>query len=413
MDNTIAQWKAGLKPGLLSGLMAVAFLSMPAVQWAQAVTLTLGQALQVAERNYPLLKRDLKFIEQQQALIGSAASRPLTGIYISGDEADIQSTKGIYAIALAQNFNWPGSKGRQEQYLKQAAQLGNARLELDQQELRRQVSVAYYEILYAREQQEIARQQLELYTELVELAQLRFDLGETGKIPVLSALGKQKEAALKQQQANQDAEVVLAIFNNWMYSDTLYDVAERRLPAPTGFSNWYVNGGHPLLLYQQQQARVAEARIPVEQARLLPQIRTGAQLQMVDGDSPFYGYQLGLNVPLGQKAIKARIEAAQVEVDIRQSELDAVRRGLENERRRLITSLQREQSTLEYLNKEMLPLANEQIEASRRAYSQGAIEYQDYLTILEQAMGSREQYIEALHRYHLLKLSLELLSGRR
>ncbi len=413
MKQTTAQRKSGPVAGRWLRFLLWVLIPAPSLLWAQATPLTLEQAFAVAARNYPLLVRDRQYIEQQQALVESAAVLPPTGIFISGDEVDIQSTKGIHAIGFAQNFNWPGGRERREQLFRQAAQLGNAQLELDQLELKRQVARAYFETLYAREQQELARQELELYTELVELAQLRFDLGETGKIPVVSALGKQKAAALKQQQAKQGAEIALAAFNNWMFSDSLYDVAERRLPPPAGYFNWFVNGGHPLLLYHQQQARLAETRIPVEQAQLLPQIRTGAQLQMVDADSPFYGYQLGLNVPLGQKAIRSRIEGAQAEVEMRKTELDAARRELENERRSLLANLQREQATLDYLRQELLPFAADQIEDARRAYSQGAVEYQDYLTNLEQALGSRTQYLEALRRYHLVKLELEFLSGRR
>ena len=413
MKQTTVCRKVGLASTSFLWGLVLALLMAPAVQWAQALPLTLDQAFDVAARHYPLLKRDQQFIGQQNALLGSAAARPATSVFISGDEVDLESVKGIHAIGFAQNFNWPGTKNRREEMLQQSALLGSAQLELTQLELKRQVARAYFDVLYAREQQELARQRVELYTELVDLAQRRFELGETGKIPILSAQGKQKEAILRQQQTNQDADIALTIFNNWMYSDSLYDVAERRLPVAAGYFTWFVNGGHPQLLYQQQQVNLAEAQIPVEQMQLLPQIRTGAQLQMVDSDSPFYGYELGLNVPLGKKAIRSRIEGARVEVEIRKTEMETARQELENERQRLLVSLQREQSTLDYIRQELLPLANEQIDASRKAYSQGAVEYQDYLRNLEQALANRTQYIEALRRYHLLKLELEFLSGRR
>lgn len=385
----------------------------PAILVAQAVPLTLDEAFGIASRNYPQLKQDRQFIEQQNALIRSAASLPNTGVFVSGDEVDPNSTRGIHSLGLRQDFNWPGAKGRREEAIRQQALWGNARLELDQLELRRQVARAYYKVLFFRNLQELMREQVGLFTELVELAQLRFELGETGKIPVLSAQGKQKEATLGQLQANEDYEIALTIFNNWMYSDTAYEVAGRSLPEPAGYFNWYVNNGHPRLLLQQQQANLANAQVKVEQNKLLPQIRTAGLLQMVDGDSPFFGYQLGLNIPLGQGAIRARIEGAKVQTEICETELEATQRELENERRRLISSLKKEQMSLDYIRQEMLPLAKEQIEASRKAYAQGAVEYQDYLRNLEQAMNARFQYLQVLERYNLLKLELEFLSGRR
>ena len=93
--------------------------------------------------------------------------------------------------------------------------------------------------------------------------------------------------------------------------------------------------------------------------------------------------------------------------------METTREELENQRRNLIAALKKEQETLDFYYKELLPLAEEQIEASRKAYSQGAVLYIDYLQNLEQALNSRWQYLEALRSYHLLRLELEFLSGRR
>ncbi|MCB0583914.1 MAG: TolC family protein [Phaeodactylibacter sp.] len=411
MYRTTAQLPGGAARGFLLCIMAVLFA--PGLATAQVIPLTLDQAFEVAARNYPLLKRDRQFIEQQNILIRSAGARPYTSVFISGDEVDPNSAKGIHSLGLRQDFNWPGTKGKRSEALRQQSLLGNARLELSQFELRQQVANAYYEVLYMRDLQELVRQQVGLFTDLVELAQLRFELGETGKIPVLSAQGKQKEATLAQLKANEDYEIALTIFNNWMYSDTAYEVAGRTLPEPSGYLNWFVNSGHPLLLYRQQQASLAEAQVVVEQNKLLPQIRAGGQLQMVDGDSPFFGYQLGLNVPLSQRSIRARIEGAEVNTGIRETELEAARMELDNDRRELIAALEKEQMSLDYIRQEMLPLAKEQIESSRKAYAQGAVEYQDYLRNLEQALETRFQYLKSLKNYNLLKLELEFLSGRR
>lgn len=411
MQQTIARLEWGLALSLILGVLIL--LMAPVAIEAQVIPLTLDEAFEVASRNYPLLKQDRQFIEKQYALARSAATRPNTGIFISGDEVDPNSARGIHSVGVRQDFNWPGARKPREEAIRQQALLGNARLELDQIELRRQVALAYYEVLYIRGLQELAQQQASLFTDLVELAQLRFELGETGKIPVLSAQGKQKEASLAQIQANEDHKIALTIFNNWMYSDTAYEVAGRTLPEPAGYFSWFVNNGHPLLLFRQQQANLAKAQVEVEQNKLLPQIRTGGFLQMVNADSPFFGYQLGLNIPLGRGAIRALVEGAEKQAEIREMELEAARQELDNDRRRLTAALEKEQLALDYIRREMLPLAREQIDASRKAYAQGAVEYQDYLRNLEQALETRFQYLQALRRYNRVKLELEFLSGRR
>jgi outer membrane protein TolC len=393
--------------------LALALTALAPPLRGQLPALSLEEALEVARLNYPLIRRDQQQIAQQQALLPTAAARPGTRVFIAGDEADFQGIRGIHGLGFIQDFNWPGLKARREGLLQQGLLLSNAQLELTQYELRRKVAQAYLEVLYAREQQELTRQEQELFAELLGLAQLRFDLGETGKIPVLSAQGKLQEARLRQQKAQLNATTALTVFNNWLYADTLYEVADRRLPPAEGYFAWFVNRGHPRLLYQQQEVNMAQARIPLEEAQRLPQIRAGGQLQMVDGNSPFYAYQIGLNLPLGLKAIRARVQEAKLAVETSNIELEAARLELENQRRYLLEQLKSEQATLDFLRREMLPLGNQLIDDSRKAYAQGTVEYQDYLRNLEQSLDSRRQHLESLYRYNALKLELEFLSGRK
>ena len=401
-------------PGGLSIIsMIVIMLVAPCKMRAQPLPVSLSEALEIAARHYPLLKRDAQFVEQQKALIASATPQARTEVYLAGQQLDPNSGNGINGLGFNQSFNLPGAKRRQMAAFEERVLLGNAQQEVTQMALNKAVAKAYFELLYAQDYVKLAREQAQLMGELVELANLRFEVGETGKIPVLSAMGKEKEALLVLQKARHNIEIAHTIFNNWLYTDTLYTVKENSLPPASGYLNWFVNGGHPSLLYQQQRINLAESKIEAERAALKPQVTTGMQVQMIDADLPFYAYHLGMKMPLSQKAIRSRIEGARVGAEIEKTELETTREKLENQRRNLIAAIKKEQETLDFYYKELLPLAEEQIEASRKAYSQGAVVYLDYLQNLEQALGSRWQYLEALRSYHLLRLELEFLSGRR
>ena len=394
-------------------LLIIAFLLSASIRLeAQAIAVELDEALSIAGRHYLLLERDQQRIDQQQRLIKASIQQPLTEVFLAGQQLDLAGM-GINGIGISQNLNWPGARSKRSAAQKQRAILANAVLEITRMELEKEVAIAYYELLFAKEALNLSRSQAELMAELVELAQLRFELGETGKIPVLSAQGKEKEAVLKLQQARHNSELAHVIFNNWLYTDTLYTTASSQLPAASGYLNWFVNGGHPAILQKQEEINLAESQIITERSWLLPQISTGMQLQMIDEDSPFYAYHLGMKVPLAQKSIRSRVEGARMEVEIKSKELEALREELENERRVLITAIKKEQETIDFLQNEMLPLAEEQIDASRRAYSQGAVDYQDYLQNLEQAIDTRWRHLGAKKNYHLLRLQLEFLSGRK
>jgi cobalt-zinc-cadmium resistance protein CzcA len=397
---------------LLAGTLITICTALPVSVHTQTYPIGLEEAMEIAGRHYLPLLRDQQHIEQQQAMIEGVVEQNPTHVFLAGQQLDLNG-KGINGIGFSQDFNWPGTRKRRQATQRQRTLLGNAQLELTRLELEQTVAFAYFELLYSKDALRLSREQAELMAELVELANLRFELGETGKIPLLSAQGKEQQSILRLEQARYDNEIAHVIFNNWLYTDTLYTCTGTGLPPASGYLNWFVNGGHPELLHQQQLINVAESKVVSEKSWRIPRLSTGFQLQMIDDDSPFYAYQMGMKVPLAQRSIKARIESAEVETEKLKTEMEATRVSLENRRQELIVALRKEQETLDFLNNELLPLAEEQINASRKAYSQGAVEYLEYLQNLEQAYESRWQYLEALKRYHFLRLQLEFLSGQR
>ncbi|HMQ48441.1 MAG TPA: TolC family protein [Saprospiraceae bacterium] len=396
---------------LLTGLLLFWF-SFPSITEAQT-GVSLKRAIEIALFNYPALKIDQQFIEQQLALVDAVQSTPPTQLFFTGEQMSTGFTSGIQSFGLQQNLNWPGSRQPKEELVRERANLGNAYLEVDAFLLKKEITQAYYEVVYARQWKNFNQQQVDFYAELIELAQTRFDLGETSKIPVLSATSKLKAVQWQLERSSQNAVLTEVIFNNWLYSDTLYTIYDNQLPAPEMPRNWFVQGGHPELLLQQQQIKVSESTVDAEKSYTLPQITMGGQFQMIDGDIPFYGYQLGLNIPLGQKATKARMEAAQLATEMGKASLEQTRLELENEKKRLVAALEAAWQSLVFIQTERLPLADVQIEDAKKAYSQGAVDYHDYLTNLEQGLEAKRQYLESWHEFHRLKVELEFLCGRR
>ncbi len=395
-------------------LSIVLLLALSASLSAQSVPISLDDALYLANKNYPLLKRDCVVIQQQQILMHATRQPPRTEVFMTGWQVDPNDPmRGIHGVGFEQHVNLGNGRKAREERQRQRVRLGNALLSLRAIELKQQVGSAYFELLYAKDLRIYYQEKKALMEELEQLAQQRLDLGETSKIPVLSASGKAREAQLQRQRAEDTYELAYTIFNNWLYTDTAYTAAGIGLPGQPAAEEWYVSGGHPELLVEQQEVNLALAEVEETATERQPQLIFGGQVQMVDEDLPFIGYTLGMSLPLGQKSVKARIESAKAEVEKQRLELEAAGMELERERRRLLRALERESESLSYLEEELLPLAEEQITASRKAYSQGAVGYHDYLINLEQALDYRLQRLECLRRYHLLRMELEFLSGRR
>lgn len=375
---------------------------------------TLEEALEIARRNHPNLKRDQKALEQLKAQLATAAPSNPTQLFVAGSMVDPEYLSGgLHSAGFLKAFDWPGTTRLRSQVHEEAVLLGNAELELTDWELRGAVAQSYYQLVFTKNLKTYYQEKQELMSRLVEYAQARFEFGETGKVPVLSATSKQKQASLEQKKTQKAHDLAHTLFNNLLYSDSVFYALLDTLPLPSQAPNWYVNGGHPQLLTKQQQVRLATANIDQERSFLMPKILAGAQVQMINETLPFFGYQFGMSVPIGRKSIKARIESAEKAVAVKEAELTATERALENRRRELTTLFLAQKKLLDYTQKELLPLANEQISASESAYKNGAVGYHDYIVNLEQGLQTRLDWIYALRDYHLLRLELEFLSGRR
>jgi cobalt-zinc-cadmium resistance protein CzcA len=394
-------------------LFTLCFLWLCSWASAQSIPINLEDAFEIARRNYPLLQRDSQRLQQQRILINTASRQPQTHIFVAGSQIDPNSMNGVQGVGFLQRFNWPSGKKYRKALLEERTQLYEDRMAETALKLRREVAMAYLELLYAKEARSFSMEKRALTKELLGLARQKLETGQTGKVPVLAAEGRHKRAELQYQQAQEQYNVAYTVFNNWLYSDTAFVAQGPGLPPTRGYVNWFVNDAHPALRSAQQRVNLAQARIGQERSQRLPQIITGGQLQMVNGDSPFFGYVLGLSIPLGQKHIRAKVESAQVDAKIEQTELKAVRAELEKQRAELLAALKKEQAALDFLRKELLPLADEQITSARRAYAEDAVGYQDYTMNLEQALDSRWEYILRLRQYHLIRLELEFLSGKR
>lgn len=363
--------------------------------------ISLEEALEIARKNAPSIKRDILKQEQQAALASGNLLTPTTNIFTSGEEVDRNLTGGITSVGFLQNFYLPKARNAVKHLQDQKASLAESQTQLSVRALEKQVRQSYYNWVYAQELSDAFQTWISLYEEFGRIAQIRFESGETGKMAVLSAKTKEKEIKLGRNQALYQGEIYGQAFQNSLFSDSAYQISTSRLPdARNQFSSQTKE--HPLMRYHRQNIDRATAQVKVNKSRLLPLIQTGAQWQTINGTSPFWAYQIGLNIPLFQGAYRSSIESAKLGVKASEAEFDYQQRLLENKRSLLRQELMKSYENVRYLKDELLALAETQTQLSREAYQQGEINYLQYLQSLDQWVQLRLRYLEALRLWHQL-----------
>jgi len=392
---------------LLLGLVCTA----TTLSIGQSKSIDLVEALSIARKNYSGLERDRLAVDQQNKLAATGLPFQPTQIFLSGEEFGANNQSGIHSFNVQQNFYLPKASNVQKAFYKKSAAVAEKQLALTDQELKRQVEQAYYQLLYAKQEQELVAENIALYNHFLAVTTKQLESGETGRIPQLAARSHLGQAQLEQEHTVEKYKIALTLFNQWLQSDILYNV-DGELPIPVTLLSDSTLQNNPHLQVIKAQQELANAKVETEKAKLLPQINSGFKLQTASGNFPLFGYQIGVNIPLFKKAYKGRIEAAKVGVKVQEAALKTKAQELERMIVELRYRLEHQIHILEYLQKDLTPIVTEQSEVNFKAYREGEISYLEYLDGLEQVVKVKQQYLTALYKFHALQVELDYWVGK-
>jgi cobalt-zinc-cadmium resistance protein CzcA len=396
------QWKASSKALIFLPLFFIGQTG------AAQTSLTLDEAVEIAYQNHPQIRQSNLKIEQQGFLANTGGQKNLTNFFVTGEEFDANN-QGIQSLGFSQVLNLPKVARVTKAYYEKGQLLTNQEIVLTKAQLRRDLAQAYYTAIYHRQKQDILDTLIQLTNQFVQTAQIRFEAGETGKLPLLTATGIESNAQLENIQNSSDISIAEVKFNNLLYSDQQYTIDSDKLPLPGLVPEQ--RQMHPRLQYQQLAINMAQSKLEMDKSKLLPQLNTGLRTQIVNGNFPFWGYQVGLNVPLFKKAYKSQIQASEIAVQIEEANLSNSRKTLEQDQALVFAQLQKEQEQFDYINRELLPISKEQEALSWEAYQNGEIDYLAYIQNLNYFFQVQQQWLDTQYRYQLLIIEMEYLSG--
>jgi cobalt-zinc-cadmium resistance protein CzcA len=382
---------------------------------AQENTVTLEQAITRAKENYPSLKAASLNVEKQKALKATAYDFGSTSLY-TGKEETGNGAVGIQTqIGVTQSeidlFGIPAKNKLNES----RTNLAVSKLELTENELVRNVSLAWYRALVAKKQKELYKQLDSIYANFLKAAELRFKTQQTSKVEYLSASAKYKELMVNMKQAESEYLASLQILNQYLMYPLGVEIANTGQDwdesVHAAFSMDSLNAV-PLLNYYRQQLDVSEAEWKTEKANFLPKLDLGYSRQSVDGTSGFYGWEAGISVPLLFFSQSGKTKAARLNYEMTGQEYRQRAIELNASYKELLSRYRVMGEVLAYYKNEALPLAAEQIEAANLGYRLGSLSYIEFIQNTESAITTRQEYLSRLSDFFEIKEQLEYITGQ-
>ncbi|MBS1601641.1 MAG: CusA/CzcA family heavy metal efflux RND transporter, partial [Bacteroidetes bacterium] len=416
--------KKNWKPGKLTvSILLLAALTTPAVLSAQeSRKLRLDEALQLATKQNGTLNISRLQEQYYAALQRSAVDIPRT--QLSTEWGNINSAVFDNRLTISQTLSLPSVYTRQRDLFSATANSARAGTALQAAEIARLVKLAYLQLQVLREKQLLLEQMDSVYSRFSDMARLRFEKGESNLLEKTSLENQAQQIALQLRQTvadRRDAAIRLGLLLN---TEEPVDAAERlALGVPGGLPDSSAVRRHPMIAYYHEQEAIAAATTRVQRSHLLPDINLGYTNQSIAGwqlakdrsetwygnDHRFSTVQLGVSIPIFNRAQQARIKAAQQQQVIAGAASELAVKQLQTLLSQTLNAYDKYAEAVSYYRTSGLNQSNTLLQTGILSYKNGAIGYVEWGALAGNAIQIRLQYIEAISNLENQRIELDYL----
>ncbi len=413
------------KVGKVAGVLVMGLCLFTAQANAQSKpALTLDSAISRALANNLDIRSANLSVEQSRSLKGAAFDLPKTDLMLTQDPTSGGNIDN--GLSVTQSIAWPGLYTNQRKLADQQIKLAEHSGRVTKNEIIRQVRSAWYAYLLSRETLRILNYQDSIYSGFVQRATVRVKTGEASNLELISARNKFQEVqalkigALADLSTNELA--IRRLLNTAEPLQVAESTPEVNLPDLMDSLNTSAN---PQTALGLQQVEVAKAKVAVERARLMPDIKVGYTQQLLVGafnpagiDRTYSpgtrvgGFQLGLALPVFSGSYRARIRSEKIGAQIAEANLQQNRLLLSTQYQQELQQYQKFKQAVDYYTTIGLKQADEQLRIAQVSFKLGEIGYIEYIQNTSAAVQARLSWLEALGRLDQSAIQLQFYQGQ-
>lgn len=378
-------------------------------------SVSLDHAIQTALQNNRNLKNEKLRSEYSKALIKSAYDIPQTAV--SADYGQINSAYKDIKLGIAQSIAFPAVYARQKNVYTEEWKKSMLNVALKEYELKKAVSLTFYEILYWNQKEQLLRETLALYSDFLNKADLRLKAGESNILEKTTAANQKSAIEIQIRQVQQEIAVLRLQFQWLLNSETDVIPQDEKLYT-AGLKNGLEQ--NPLLQALEQQKNIAAQQTALEKARLLPGLQLAYNLNSFRGTGPddkvynaspqFHSVQLGVSVPVFSGGQKARVQSAKIAETVAETDFQNTRYNIENQYKKLNEIYSRNLEIVSQYESSELKNAFTITETAQKQFKGGEINYLDFVLLVNQAVTLKNNYADVLWKLNQSAIELEYLT---
>lgn len=391
-------------------LILIGFLFLPGLLSAQSNGQDLEELIRLAKENNGMLKSAGADLQKSEEETGTAYSFEKSNVYYSYDENNLAPNNSPLKVwGIQQNFQFPSVYGAQKKLLQSQAELKRSQYAIEEQLLIKEVSKAYYNILFLRELREKQLYLDSVYANFSISADRGFELGETNYLHGLKAKTRQNEITLQLLDVESDLKQAEIQLQRWIQSEESIVIANQQLAQllviPLDTAN------HPSLALYREAISLAGMQYSLDKKKLLPDI----QLEYFQGSNnaanaaTYQGFQVGLGIPILFGADKSRIAAGKLERERMTFEATNYKAVLRSNYEQLLVQLDQQREALQVYENSGHELSIALIKAADQSLRSGEIDFFRYVELMDQAVSIQADHLRNLQRYNETVLEINYL----
>jgi cobalt-zinc-cadmium resistance protein CzcA len=375
------------------------------VNLQQPVPITLTAAIDSAIKNNLSLKGEKLNAAYLEKLKGTAYAIPQTNAIF--EYGQMNSAYADNKVIVSQSIRFPTVYARQRSLYEQEWKNGVLNAAVREHELRKQVALLYYTMRYLQQKQQLLAYSDSLFSAFLRKATQRFNQGESNLLEKITAETQAGQIGLQVKALQQDLATARVQFK-WLLHTTLdyTPVAEgSSLPEPL-MADTPVWERHPFVQQLEQQQRVSEARWKLEKSRLSPDLFAAYSNMTIRGDGAdgktysastrFQSVQLGVGIPLFARSQKNQIAASRVSVQVADNNYTEGLQAMQAKYQEALEQYKKYSQAVVYFESSALKNADTIIRTADLQFTEGAINYLDWVLLVNNAITIRSEYIDAV-----------------
>lgn len=394
--------KKKMKTPVAHILIAVLMLGSMNVAKAQQ-PINLQSAIDTALKNNLSVKNEKLLNDYRKMMIGSAREIPQTAVSFEYGKFNSNYIDG--KVGITQSFSFPKVYSTQKNMLTEEWKNSLLRTAAKEADLKREVTKVFYQLLYLQKKKELLLYADSLYAAFYRLTELRLQKGESNVLEKATAETQLGQIRLQLQQLNKDAEIEQMKFQLLLNTITVFMATSNELKMDFRTAPYDVTT-HPSIQLLKHEEKLVDALVKVQQAKLLPELSasvfstsiqgTGADDKYYPASHHFHSLQVGIGIPVFNKAQKAKINSAKFSKQIVENNYQLGIQQWNNELQTAKEQYNKYREAVSYFEQTGLKNAELILSAANKQFSSGLINYLEWFMLVNQATATRSDYLEAV-----------------